>query len=86
MAPSMAKGGKPKAFARKVRDKVRGSKAFEGSLRGRVLELERQLEADRQLHRKVAELSDVVAELLIPIQDRDDERVAEVLAQYRKSI
>lgn len=82
----MANGEKAKDLARRVRDKVRGSKAFEGSLRGRVLELEKQLEADRQLHRKVAELSDVVAELLIPIQDRDDARVADVLAQYRKSI
>lgn len=81
-----ANADKAKDFARKVRDKVQGSKPFERSLRGRVLRLEKELEADRQLHRKIAELSDVVAELLIPIQDRDDARVAEVLAQYRKSI
>lgn len=81
-----AKGEKAKDFARKVRDKVRGSRAFESSLRGRVLALEKELEADRQLHRKVAELSDVVAELLVPIQDRDEARVTEVLSQYRKTI
>lgn len=75
-----------KELARRARDKVRGSRAFESSLRGRVLALEKELEADRQLHRKIAELSDVVAELLIPIQDRDEERVTEVLAKYRKSI
>jgi hypothetical protein len=51
-----------------------------------VLRLEQELEADRQLHRKIAELSDVVAELLVPIQDRDEARVSEVLAQYRKTI
>ena len=33
-----------------------------------------ELEADRQLHRKIAELSDVVTELLIPLQDRDEAR------------
>jgi len=82
--------GNAKDFARKVgvrvRDRVRGSKAFESTLRGRVQRLEEELEADRQLHRKVAELSDVVAELLIPIQDRDEAKVNEVLSRYRKTI
>lgn len=78
--------GKAKDFARKVRDRVRGSGVFDSTLRGRVQRLEAELEADRQLHRKVAELSDVVAELLIPIQDRDEARVTEVLSHYRKTI
>jgi hypothetical protein len=77
---------KAKDFARKLRERVRATSAFDRSLRGRVLRLEQELEADRQLHRKIAELSDVVAELLIPIQDRDEARVDEVLSQYRKSI
>ncbi|SFC28194.1 hypothetical protein SAMN04487968_10537 [Nocardioides terrae] len=82
--------GNAKDFARRVRglveDRVRGSKAYESTLRARVQRLEEELEADRQLHRKVAELSDVVAELLIPIQDRDDAKVNEVLSRYRKTI
>lgn len=82
----MASADKAKELARRVRDRVRDSGAFDRSLRGRVERLEQQLEADRQLHRKIAELSDVVAELLIPIQDRDEARVTEVLAQYRKTI
>ena len=82
----MASGDKAKDFARRVRDRIRDSKPFESSLRGRVAALEKELEADRQLHRKVAELSDVVAELLIPIQDRDEAKVAELLSQYRKTI
>jgi hypothetical protein len=81
-----AKGEKAKDVARKVRDRVRATGAFDRTLRGRVHRLERELEADRQLHRKIAELSDVVTELLIPIQDRDEARVAEVLSQYRKTI
>jgi hypothetical protein len=75
-----------KDLARKVRNRVRETNAFDRSLRGRVLRLEKELEADRQLHRKIAELSDVVAELLVPLQDRDEARVSEVLAQYRKTI
>lgn len=82
----MASGEKAKDFARRIRDRVRSSKPFESSLRGRVAALEKELEADRQLHRKVAELSDVVAELLIPMQDRDEAKVAELLSQYRKTI
>jgi len=70
-------------LARRVRDKVGGR---DSGLRARVERLEKELEADRQLHRKIAELSDVVTELLIPIQDRDEARVNEVLSTYRKSI
>ena len=81
-----AGGEKAKNLARKVRDRARSTSAFDRSLRGRVLRLEQELEADRQLHRRIAELSDVVTELLIPIQDRDEERVTEILAQYRKTI
>jgi hypothetical protein len=75
-----------KDLARKVRDRVRATGALDRTLRTRVQKLEQELEADRQLHRKIAELSDVVAELLVPIQDRDQEKVSEVLAQYRKTI
>jgi hypothetical protein len=81
-----AKGEAAKDLARKVRDRVRSSSVFDRSLRGRVARLEQELEADRQLHRKIAELSDVVAELLVPLQDRDEEKVTELLAQYRKTI
>jgi hypothetical protein len=40
----------------------------------------------RQLNRRIAELTDVVAELLIPVQDRDEAKVAEVLERYRSRI
>jgi hypothetical protein len=81
-----AKGEKAKDVARRVRDRVRATGAFDRSLRGRVSQLEKELEADRQLHRKIAELSDVVTELLVPLQDRDEARVNEVLQHYRKTI
>jgi hypothetical protein len=81
-----ARAEKAKDVARKVRERVRATGVLDRSLRGRVQRLEEELEADRQLHRKIAELSDVVAELLIPIQDRDEQKVGQVLAQYRKTI
>jgi cytidyltransferase-like protein len=45
--------------------------------------LEAEVQENRQLHRRVAELTDVVAELLLPVADRDEERVTELLAAYR---
>ena len=52
----------------------------------RLAVLEEELQESRQLNRRITELVDVVAELLVPVADRDEERVREVLAQYRASI
>ena len=50
---------------------------------GRLAALEAEVQENRQLHRRVAELTDVVAELLLPVVDRDEERMTELLAAYR---
>ncbi|MFT4287767.1 DUF6752 domain-containing protein [Nocardioides sp.] len=76
-------GGRTRELARRARERLRER---DPGLRARVERLEKELEADRQLHRKIAELSDVVTELLIPLQDRDETRVNQVLSAYRKSI
>lgn len=56
------------------------------SVRGRLAALEAEVQENRQLHRRVAELTDVVAELLLPVADRDEERMTELLAAYRARI
>ena len=72
------------ARARLAQDRV---KRFRGrSVHARLAALEEELQESRQLNRRITELVDVVAELLVPIADRDQERVDEVLEQYRKSI
>lgn len=75
-----------KDLARKVRDKARGGAGQLLSIRGRLAALEQEVQENRQLNRRIAELTDVVAELLIPIQDRDEEKVKEVLDKYRRTI
>ena len=40
---------------------------------------------NRRLNRRVAELTDVVAELLVPIADRDEEKARELLTRYRET-
>ena len=55
-------------------------------VRARLAELEAEVQENRRLNRRIAELTDVVAELLIPLADRDEERVHEVLAAYRAGL
>jgi uncharacterized coiled-coil protein SlyX len=47
----------------------------------RIAELEQEVAETRRLHRRVAEIADVVAELLVPAVDRDDERLRAALAE-----
>ncbi|MCW2852225.1 MAG: hypothetical protein JWM84_1889, partial [Nocardioides sp.] len=49
----------------------------------RLTALEAEVQENRQLNRRIAELTDVVAELLLPVADRDEERVRQALADYR---
>ena len=48
-----------------------------------VTDLTSAVHENRRLNRRVAELTDVVAELLVPIADRDEEKARELLARYR---
>lgn len=76
-----------------VRERVRATRAYNETLRARIAALEAKVEEldgelmeSRQLNRRIAELTDVVVELLVPLQDRDEAKVNEVLASYRASI
>jgi len=45
--------------------------------------LEAEVQEQRQLQRRLAELTDVVAELLVPLTDRHEEWTREVVERYR---
>ena len=45
-----------------------------------VRDLATSVKENRRLNRRVAELTDVVAELLVPLADRDEEKARELLA------
>ncbi len=55
-------------------------------LRERVAVLEDEVQECRQLNLRLAELTDVVAELLLPAAQRDEAKVAEVLERYSKGL
>ena len=53
-------------------------------LNERVEVLEREVQEARRLNQRMAELTDVVAEVLVPAADRDDKVLAEKLATYNR--
>jgi hypothetical protein len=56
------------------------------ALERRVAELEDEVQECRQLNLRLAELTDVVGELLLPVAQRDEARVAEVMERYAKGV
>ena len=50
----------------------------------RILDLEAAVMENRQLNRRLAELTDVMAELLIPATERDEEKLTALLAKFRE--
>jgi len=53
------------------------------SLPRRIRDLEAAVTENRQLNRRIAELTDLVAELLVPATQRDEHRLQASLARYR---
>ncbi|GGO84784.1 hypothetical protein GCM10011584_03190 [Nocardioides phosphati] len=56
------------------------------TLRNRVKVLEQEVQECRRVNLRVAELCDVMMELLLPVQDRDEKAVAEILDRYREGV
>jgi hypothetical protein len=55
-------------------------------LEDRIRRLEAEVQECRQVNLRVAELTDVVAELLLPVAQRDESRIHEVLRRYQESV
>lgn len=50
----------------------------------RVLDLEDAVMENRQLNRRLAELTDILAEILVPATERDEEKLAALIAKFRE--
>jgi DNA repair exonuclease SbcCD ATPase subunit len=55
-------------------------------LRARVAELESAMQESRQLSKRLAEVTDIVAEVLLPSEQRDEARLRELLHRYERSM
>ena len=58
----------------------------EPDLRRRVRRLEDEMQEARRLNRRLAELTDIVEELLVPLAQRDEDKVNELLERYSSSL
>lgn len=56
------------------------------ALTERVAQLEAALQESRQLSRRIAEVTDMVTEVLLPATDRDDERLRAALTKYESQL
>ena len=57
-----------------------------GHLAARVAALEAAVEENRRLNQRLADVVDVVTEVLVPAADRDDERMRKALADLNKTL
>lgn len=55
-------------------------------LAARVAALEAAVEENRQLNQRLADVVDVVTEVLVPAVDRDDERLRTALSNLNKTL
>jgi len=57
-----------------------------GQLTDRIAELEAEVQENRQLNVRVAELIDLVTELLLPVASQDRAKIEEALAKFERSL
>ena len=55
-------------------------------MRTRIRDLEDEVQENRLLNMRLAELTDIVQELLVPVAQRDQDRLAELLERYGASL
>jgi hypothetical protein len=51
-------------------------------MRRKIAALEQEVQETRQLNKRLAEITDVVAEVLLPAEQRDEERLRAILQKY----
>lgn len=66
------------------RSRNRRGQGHGADLERRLARLEDDVRECRALNTRLAELTDVVSELLLPVAARDEERLEELLAKYRE--
>jgi len=52
------------------------------ALKRRTTALEQELQEVRHLNKRLAEITDVVAEVLLPAEERDEQRLRDLLTRY----
>jgi len=73
---------------KRISDRVKHTAARSATidLRRRVAALEAEVQEARALNLRVAELTDLVTELMVPLATGDEERIKATLAKYHEGI
>jgi uncharacterized protein DUF6752 len=69
-----------------IKSRLRANEDADRRLAQRVAALEEAVEENRKLNQRLADVVDVVTELLVPAMDRDDERVKKALADLGRTL
>lgn len=71
-----------------LRDRIAGMSGVSTAidLRRRMKELEDEVQECRALSLRLAELTDIVTELLLPVAQRDQEKLEQLLERYHRSL
>jgi hypothetical protein len=72
------------AMIESLRQKARG--VASGTTQARLARLEEDVAECRALNIRLAELTDLVTELLLPVAQRDEAKLGEMLDRYRESL
>lgn len=70
----------------RIRNRFADSGGRVARLEKRVAELEDEVQECRQLNLRLAELTDLVQELLLPVAQRDEEKVAAMVERYAEQL
>lgn len=65
---------------------LKGAGASRAQLEARVSELEEEVQECRKLNLRLAELTDIVQELLLPVAQRDEEKLAALVEKYSSDL
>ena len=71
---------------RRVRRRLQPEHTGHDGLEARVAALEAAVDENRRLNQRLADVIDVVTEVLVPALDRDDERVRAALRDLDKTL
>jgi hypothetical protein len=83
--PAASQGLRARAV-RRIRRARHPDAAANQELLARVAALEAAVQENRKLNQRLADVVDVVTEVLVPAADRDDERLRKALANLGKTL
>ncbi len=81
-------GGKRRSFKDRAVDRMMRAVAGDrlGSFQHRLEELEAEVQECRQLNIRLAEVTDLVEQLLLPMAAQDQEKIAAAVEKYTRTI